>query len=438
LNRSANIAGALGLVPQTAISQTRILGANERMSLGIVGLGERGTQLMSQVQDLAESDNVMISAVCDIWKQRRYEGADLVYRWTGQKPRTTLTLAEICGLKDVDALIIATPDFQHPVHARQAAEAGKHAYVEKPFGCDFNQIKLARDAIKKSGVIVQMGTQRRSLGAPWAGRDFVKQGHLGKVSYVEISDTLCQPRWRIPGSEQSLTKRDTNWNEFLCYTPKIPFDARKYREFRLFWPFSTGIFCQWMSHPIDLVNLVLDELPESVTASGGIFVWKDGRTNPDTAQCLIKYPSGCLVSYHMRLGNGANSRTITFYGTAGALELLSGVAYGDGSGGKVIIENPGEAIPNFRMDATKRLPDRDKGGYILHAKPDKNHMSDFFTAIRNNRPPIADVDAGFAHALATSMAGMSLRMGVQMNYDIKTDTVKPAYTPSSNDHLMQQ
>ncbi|UCD29615.1 MAG: Gfo/Idh/MocA family oxidoreductase, partial [Planctomycetota bacterium] len=416
----------------TTRSAERVLGANERMSVGVVGLGNRGTQLMSWAYDLSESDNIELTAVCDIWNRRREEGAEIVRGWMGRRPIICRTLAEICELKDVDALIIATADFQHAPHARQAVEAGKHVYLEKPFGCDFEQIKLARDIIKKSGKIAQMGTQQRSLGIPWAARDFIRSGYLGKVSYVEIVDSLCQQRWRIRGSEKSLTESDTNWKEFLSYTPWVPFDARKYREFRLFWPYSTGIFCQWMSHAIDLVNLVLNEIPQSVVSAGGVYVWKDGRTNPDTAQCLVEYPSGCLVSYHMRLGNGTHRRDVTFYGTTGALELHAGIAYGDGGGGRVIVESSHGPIPNFRLDASMRLPDRDKGGVFFESDPDGDHMSDFFTAIRNNRRPKADVDSGFAHALATTMAGMSIRTGIRMTYDPKTDRM---LTPTVNPDL---
>ncbi|MHC4670968.1 MAG: Gfo/Idh/MocA family protein [Planctomycetota bacterium] len=425
LQKSAQAASAMTLVPQSAKSIGRIWGANERMMVGVVGLGSRGTYLMGWADKLAESDNIQLAAICDIWNKRRQIASDRLYALTGKRPITCRTLDEICDLKDLHALIIATPDFQHPSQARRVVEAGKHVYVEKPLGCDFKQIKLARDAIKKSGKIVQMGTQQRSLGIPWAARDFIHSGQLGKVSYVEISECLCQQRWRIPGSEKSLTEKDTNWTEFLCYTPHVPFDARKYREFRLFWPYSTGIFCQWMSHAIDLVNLVLDEMPKSVVSHGGVYIWKDGRTNPDTAQCLLEYPSGCLVSYHMRLGNGTHRRDTTFYGTSGALELDAGIAYGDGGGGKVVVANPSDPIPNFRLDGSRRLPARDKGGIILDAEPNQDHLSDFFTAIRNNRPPKADVDSGFAHTLATTMAGMSLRMKTQIKYDEKTDTVKP-------------
>ena len=320
--------------------------------------------------------------------------------------------------------MIATADFQHAPQTRQAVEAGKDVFVEKPFGCDFEQIKLARDAVKGSKQIVQVGTDRRAQGLPWAARDFVRTGRLGKISFVEATNSFFYQRWRIPGCETSLTEKDIDWKDFLSYTPEVPFDARKYREFRLFWPYSTGIFCQFMSHAVDLVNLVLDDVPKAAIASGGVYVWKDGRTNPDTAHCLVEYLGGCLFSFHMRLGNSANGRTPTFYGTNGTLDMEAGVVSGEGGGGDVIVKPGSNHVPEFTIAASRRLPERAQGGIVLKPEPDGDHMVDFIECVRSRRQPRAPVEAGFAHALATTMAGMSLRLKTRVEYDQTTDSLR--------------
>jgi len=421
LGQSAKAAASINFIPHPG----KVLGANDRIRLGIVGPGDRGSYLMKEIQKMADSQNVELAAVCDIWNQRRDAAADLVHKWTGRRPHQCRKLAELCDLKDIDAVLIATADHQHASLARQAAEAGKDVFVEKPFGCDFEQIKQARDAIRKTNQVVQIGTQRRYQGIPWAARDFIAAGKLGKVSYVEATQSVFGQRWRIHGSENSLTEKDTDWNEFLRYTPKVPFNARHYREFRLFWPYSTGIFCQWMSHAIDLINLVLGEWPKSVISSGGVYLWKDGRINPDTAHCLLEYPCGCLVSYHMRLGNQASHRWITLYGTRGTLDLEAGIAFGEGGGGEVVMVNPGSSIPEFKVNAALRLPPRREGGEMLDAPKDENHLVEFFRCLRSRRRPKADVEAGFSHALATTMAGMSLRMGTKVHYDANKDEIHP-------------
>lgn len=425
LTRSIQSVAAAGALTYSARSAENVAGANERIRMGIVGSGSHGTSLMSWVQHLSATENVEISAVCDIWNRRLEAAVAWASQETGRKPHACRKTAEVCELTDVDALIIATPDFQHAPQTRQAIEAGKHVYVEKPFGCDFQQIRQARDAAARSDRVVQIGTQRRSESVPWAARRFVRAGSLGKITFARVDHCMFHQRWRVPDSENALTERDTDWDEFLSYTPKVPFDARKYCEFRLFWPYSTGLFCQWMSHYVDLVNLILGETPRSVVASGGVYLWKDGRTNPDTASCLVEYPSGCQFSFHMRLGNFAHGRPLTFYGTHGTLELRAGMAFGEGGGGEVFQEPSDGPVPNFVIHADKRLPDRDKGGVILTTEPDGDHMVDFIRAMRNGTKPKSDVDSGFTHALATTMAGMSLRMGQRIDYDATTGRIRP-------------
>jgi predicted dehydrogenase len=404
----------------------RVFGANERLSLGIVGPGGRGGSLMKWAQKFAESENVEFTAVCDIWNQRREQGAARIKEWTGKDPRQCRTLAEICALDDVDVLIIATPDFAHAPHCRQAVEAGKDVYVEKPLGCDFEQVKLCWEAVKRNERVVQLGTQARGSGRYLGARDFIKSGAMGKVTFGEIYEPLFQQRWRIYGAETSLTEQDTNWREFLNYNPYEPFDARKYREFRLFWPYSSGCFCQWMSHKIDLVNLALDEIPRSAVAWGGVYVWKDGRTNPDTTQCLLEYPSGCMVTYHMRLGNGANGRGITLYGTNGTMDLNGGVAYGDGGGGTITPVDPDDPNTRFNVDKAAVLTSRKDGGVKWESHPDVDNMQDFFRCVRSREQPRADIDAGYAHSVATILANMAYRNKCQMVYDHEKMEMKRA------------
>ncbi len=404
---------------------TQALGANDRLSVGLIGAGDRAESLIAWIEKLYKSDNVAITAVCDIWRQRREYATSRVAHNVAIPPRECRTPAELFELSDVDVVVIATADFQHAYLTRQAVEAGKDVYVEKPFGCDFGQIQAARKAVRKAKRIVQAGTQERSKGVVWAAKEFIQGGKLGKISYIEVAQPLFQQRWRIPDSEKSLTDKDTDWEQFLCYLPRVPFNPRHYREFRLFWPYSTGIFCQWMSHMIDLVNLLLGERPRAVTAAGGVYVWPDGRNNPDTVQCLLEYPGGCLVSYHMRMGNSANARQMLIHGTCGTMDLFSGIAYGDGGGGEVVLTNPGGAIPRFVVDGARRLPDRQKGGVILTAPPDGDHMADFFAAVRSRRQPKAGIDAAFDHALASTMAGMSYRLGARVEYDPVSDAVQP-------------
>lgn len=419
--------GLTALAMGGPIAAAEVLGSNDRIRLGFVGLGSRGGNLLGWANKLAASHRVEIAAICDLVERRREQAADRVAGWQGQKPTICRTLGEMCDRKDVDAVVIATADFQHCYHAAHAVLAGKDVYVEKPFGCDFDQVSRARAVVAASDRIVQMGTQSRGLGKYASAANFVQSGKLGQVTYVEVSEPIFQQRWRVPGSENSLTADDVDWREYLCYLPQsMPFDARHYSEFRLFWPFSSGPFCQWMSHRIDLVNMVLGKLPCSAVALGGVYLWKDGRNNPDTMECLLEYPGGTLVAYHLRMGNSANGRGITFYGTNGTLDLEGSLAYGNGGGGLVCEAGAISGHPMFRIDHTKVLREKKAGGIELDPGQDVDFLGHFFDCVRNRQKPRADIEAGFGHSVASILANQAYRRGCKMTFDAATKRMEPA------------
>lgn len=424
---AAGAAAAIG----TMVVPGRAFGANDRISLGLVGAGSRARALTKWVYELEKSHNVEFTAVCDIWNQRREASAAQFKQHYGRDVRTCRTLSEIGSLKDVDGLVIATADFQHAYHLAQAVKAGKDVYVEKPLGNDFDQVLKAWRTVRESDRVVQVGTQSRSEGKYYGARDFIRSGRLGKVSFVEIYEPIFQERWRIPGSETSIKEEDTDWQEFLCYLDpkKHKWNARHYREFRLFWPFSSGCFCQWMSHSIDLVNLVLGELPRYAVAAGGVYLWKDGRTNPDTVQALLEYPSGVLATYHMRMGNSAEGRGILIYGTNGTMDLDEGIAYGDGGGGEVVADRPGDPGTRYLIDEKRVLRARKEGGVRWESPPDRHHMGNFLDCMRSRAKPAADIEAGLGHSVATILANMSYRSGVRMEYDARRMETKQSPSP---------
>lgn len=429
LKESASSVGAFAF--GVAYVPRSVFGANERIRLGIVGPGSRGGSLMAWAHKLEASHNVQFTAVCDIWNRRREQAARRVETWNGRPPAVCRTIGELCDCKDVDAVIIATADFQHCYHAAQAVLAGKDVYVEKPFGCDFEQVKRAKNQIAESDRIVQVGTQSRGSGKYYEAAKFVQSGRLGKVTYIEIAEPIFQQRWRIDGAETSLSASDTDWNEFLCYLSRsLPFDARHYREFRLFWPFSSGPFCQWMSHRIDLVNLVLGQLPTAAVSLGGVYLWKDGRTNPDTVQCLLEYPDGVLVSYHLRMGNRQNGRSITIYGTSGTLDLDSGTAYGDGGGGLVVETKSNGPAPAFRVDESRLVKAKKAGGEPLSRGEDVDYLGHFFDCVRHRTRPRGDVQAAFGHSVATILANLAYRTGRKMTFDATAQSIGPAIAPA--------
>jgi hypothetical protein len=198
---------------------------------------------------------------------------------------------ELYARKDVDAVLIATADFQHALHGIEAVKAGRDAYVEKPTAHTMDDARNFRAAVHKTGKIVQVGTQRRSTPSYMKAAEYIKSGAFGDIVMVEMTWNVNQPgRWRRPDVVPLLKEEDTDWKRYLLNRPKDKFDARKYLEFRLFWPYSSGIPDQWLVHQIDTVHWFTGlPHPRSVVANGGIYLWKDGRTNWDTMTAVFDY-----------------------------------------------------------------------------------------------------------------------------------------------------
>src|ERR1700692_1100541 len=192
---AAAIAGGM-VLPRTALSYGNIVGANDRISLGHIGIGSRGGDLDLIASKLKESHHAAMIAVCDLWKVNREKAAATNAGYYGRSPRAVQHVEELLAMKDVDAVLISTPEHSHSPILKMAVEAGKDAYVEKPMGNVLAEAKAARDAAMKSNRIVQVGTQHRSEPYPKAAHELVQTGALGEVSKVEIVWNFHGPRWR--------------------------------------------------------------------------------------------------------------------------------------------------------------------------------------------------------------------------------------------------
>ena len=288
-------AGAIMAAPHVAFGRApatpRAIGANDRVRVAVLGPGDRAQSLIGDFMRSAGSLN-MGWWVCAIWPRRRETQAAKWAQATGHPMAQYRNTEELYEARDIDALIIATPDFSHALLCAEAVRNGKDAYVEKPLANTIEDAREVREAVHELGRIVQVGTQRRSDGKYIGAAQFIRSGQFGQVIAVEMHWNVNEPnRWRRPGEVARLEEdaasgrfpaRDA-WRRYRLNRPEEPFDARRYLEFRLFWPYSSGLPCQWMSHQIDTVAwLTGDPFPRSCVASGGIYQWKDGRRNADT------------------------------------------------------------------------------------------------------------------------------------------------------------
>jgi predicted dehydrogenase len=421
LNQATTLVVGAGALNVAASSYNRILGANDRISLGLIGAGRRGKELAWIAAQLKEK-NVEMTAVCDLWKVNREAAAAQATKDYGRTPRAFQYMDELLALKDVDAALVATADFQHATHLRLVAEAGKDCYCEKPMANDLEEAKAARDAVIKHNRIAQIGTQHRSEPYQIAVRDFIKTGALGEVSKVEIAWNYHGPRWRGRSEVKEIREPDTDWRRWLLKKAPRPFDPRAYFEFRLYKDFSSGIPDQWMSHGIDLVHYFLDDhFPKSVVASGGVFVWKDGRENPDTFQALLEYPKGFLVSYASSFGNDSDS----FSRIMGKDATLINIG-GEGSPRWKWIEEKGTHEDNpFIQRAEKPITLPGSNAIPPTFIGDKNlsHMTNWIECLRSRRQPNATVQHGFAHSVAVIMAARAYREGRKLYWDPNKEAI---------------
>jgi len=387
--------GAAGLaVASTGIlSSSRAFGANERLSIGMVGPGQRGRSLMGDFHKAAEAANAEITAVCDIWSMNLDRGSKMVQDWWGKEPRKFRNFEDMLALKDLDGVIIATADFQHAKMLAQAVKAGKDVYCEKPMANDLKDARNTLSAVLDSGRVVQLGTQRRSDGMHAAAAEVVKSGVLGTICKFDVTWNYYGARWKRNDLDEAK-EQDVDWKRFLMGKKYRPFTPSQYMEWRIYRDFSSGIPDQWMSHMIDVVHwLTSEQFPSSVVAHGGTYVWKDGRENGDTFQALLEYPKGFLVSFSTTFGNNSGNST-KIYGTNGVMDCDAWKCTGEGGGDQKIKEE-----------------------IAIKALPSVSHMQNWLECVRSRKQPNADIFAGYSHAVAIIMANRALHSGKKVTYN---------------------
>lgn len=424
LEKSAVAMAAGAVMPHSALSYSRIPGANDRISLGHVGIGNRGRDLDLIASKLKSSHNVEMTAVCDLWKVNREKAAATNAGYYGRAPRAAQHVDELLAMKDVDAILISTPEHSHSPILKMVAEAGKDGYVEKPMGNVLSEAKAARDAVLQANAIVQVGTQHRSEPYQVAAQKVARSGALGEVSKVEIEWNYHGPRWRGRPEVKQMQEQDTDWSKWLLTKPARPFDPQLYFEFRLYKEFSSGIPDQWMSHAIDLVHWFMDDTyPTSVMSHGGVFAWHDGRENADTFQTLLEYSKGFLVSYSTSFGNDAPSFT-RYMGKKATLMNVGG----EGSPRYQLIEEGGTHEDDVNVDQKRKstyisLPG-EKGLPPMGIDDlSTEHMANWFECMRSRKQPNASVHAGFAHSAACMMAAQSYWSGKKVYWDPAAENI---------------
>ncbi len=418
----------LGTLAFSAKSYSKIIGANDRVRVACVGFSDRHrASHVPPFKALAKGMNFEMVALSDLWNRRRDEGKAFLEKELGGTIQTYRNNEELYSAKGIDAVFISTADFQHALHTIEAVKAGCDTYTEKPLAETMEDNRAVLKAVKESGKIVQIGSQRRSGENYWAAEEFIKSGKFGDIKMVELMWNVNQPgRWRRPELTSILKESDIDWKRFLMNRPADTFDPRKYLEYRLFWPYSSGIPGQWMSHQIDTVHWFTGlKHPNSVVANGGIYQWNDGRKNADTMTVVFDYGQGnkgFQVQFTSRFSNSAGGTKEIYYSNGGELNLDTNTISPNGG----LREREAKAmglqanlLPTMKIEGAKVATDADTGGDVLTF----NHVKNWMECVRSRKTPNAPIEAGYQHSIATIMSNAAYRTGQRVTFDEKTQEV---------------
>lgn len=388
-------------VSMSAASYARVAGANDRLSVAMIGCGSRGRGAhMVGANRYAKEQNLEFTAVCDPWKPAREEAAAMAKDWYGREVRQFVSYRDVLALDDIDAVMIASCDHQHTTHLEAAAKAKKDVYVEKPLSMDLESLKRACDAVKENGIVCQIGTQLRSMPSMTGAREVYRSGVLGKVARIEQHRNSWRPYW-YGYMKPDVKEEELDWAEFLMNRPMRPFNPITYSGWYGYREFSDGPVPGLGSHFIDLVHYITGaQFPSSVVCMGGTFTWKDENnfTAPDHVTALWTYPDGFMVEYTTNFGNDSGN-TFKVFGDTGVLDLVDW-------------NNPVLSADGVRSKETRIK----EAASVAHLDmPD--HVLDWLQCVRNRKTPNASIDAGYQHAVAVIMAMMSYDSGKRLVYD---------------------
>ncbi|MEG3659827.1 Gfo/Idh/MocA family oxidoreductase [Arenibacter palladensis] len=404
---SAFIAAA-GILPQfSAKSYARILGANDRINVSMMGVNSRGNAL---AQNFASQNNAEVIHVCDVDSRAVLKCLDTVKARQDRTPKAYSDFRKSLESKDVDAMVIAAPDHWHAPASLLAMEAGKHVYVEKPCSHNPNEGEILVQAAKKYGKVIQMGNQRRSWPNVVEGINALKAGAIGRVYFGKGWYTNNRTSIGI-GKEVEVPKW-LDWDLWQGPAPRMKYkDNIVHYNWHWLWHWGTGEALNNGTHMIDLLRWGMQvDYPIRVGSNGGRYRYQDDWETPDTQVINLDFAEGLSMSWEGRSCNGkpieGSSVGVMFYGENGSMLIPGGNSYSifDLEGNLVKeVENSQEIDPRNNSNPAELL--------------DALHIQNMFSAIQNGTSLNADIDSGHKSTLLVQLGNIAQRTGRSLNID---------------------
>ena len=375
-----------------ALPTSRVLGANDRVRVGMIGVGNRGQDLLDEIVKVPNAELVVMA---DVYSHRRDDAKKKV-----PAIQTLDDHRRLLDMKDIDAVIVASPLHLHCRHFLDTLAAGKDLYCEKTMTWSIPEADQCLAAAKKSDRVVQIGLQWESAGALADAKNWIKDGIAGKVTHVESWMSRNTPhghgQWvrEIPAD---CTAQNVRWDAFLNGRPDRSFDANRFMNWRLFWEFSGGNITENMVHQIAWVMSALNlSLPTAAYTSGGVFSEKDGREVPDTIAVTLDFPE-LVVTWQSTFSNKHYALADRILGSDGTIE------HGWG-GSEMVGAESGEGIRYYPEKVNRK-----NGAALTGKTPDQNHMANWIDCVRSRKTPNAPVETGYRSAIASHMANIAYR-----------------------------
>jgi predicted dehydrogenase len=418
------VLGSAGTVSAGFSAASRVLGANDRVNVGWIGCGGRGHYDANLLQQVP---NVEIIAVCDVYEPH----AKAAQQQIGSRCDAYHDFRKLLEQKDVDAVLIATPDHWHAIPAVLACQAGKDVYVEKPLAHTIDEGKKMVAAARRYNRVVQLGTQHRSAPHIREAAGIIQSGEIGPVHFVRVWNYINMSPDGVGSAANSPTPPGLDWDFYLGPAPYVPFNKNRFLvSYRWFWDYAGGMATDYGTHRFDSVHEVMaEDSPRTVTAAGGRYVLKDGGDTPDTLQITYEYPS-FVLSYEASMvnGHGCGGRTpgmhyyltrcqddrphgMAFYGTKGTL-------YVDRIGFELYPEPKGEFGPG-----AIHVVEGDSAGFRTERKQAQGrdatdlHLRNFIECVRSRQKPVADVEIGQRSTIVPHLGNIALRTGHKIRWD---------------------
>jgi predicted dehydrogenase len=413
------------LAAASAASYRRVLGANDRVGVGFVGFGLIGAQ---HVHDFRAQPDAAMIALCDVYQPRMEQGVAAC----GGTARGYRDFRKLLDDRDLDAVVVSTPDHWHALVTMMACAAGKDVYVEKPLTLFVREGRWMTDVARRHSRIVQVGTQQRSGRHYQRARELLKSRHIGQM----LTARMGESRNIMPGfgnPSDGPAPNDFDYEMWLGPAPERPYNPhRALYHFRWFWDYSGGQMTNLGAHEVDIVQWVLGAKgPLAVTSTGGRWALQDDGETPDVQDALFEYPKFSALWSHREAGKGMKlQRGLEFIGTKGTL-IVNRAGFDVESDMRI---NPENAIPLYQgmpSGGPKKAaaavgtpwienPEHGKGS---EAEQLTNHVRNFLDCVKSRQRPISDIEDGHRTAVACHLANISLRVGRKVRWDPDTEQV---------------